>query len=489
MGSPLLLTKRKCRHVFMVLTRLPPSKFRVKCSSPSSLDNSIAPRARTARYPITCSFQFRPISRRHSSLRTICCASIYSAVTRLKLNVRTSQHKALSLNATAFPTQALLLNIQFNVTIVAIMSSTPSKKDTHDEAQSSSSAERKDLKNVADLDDFPSDASEYGSTVSNEATQASNRTEDQRGKMASAMRGKMRGGGAIPSDMMEQYGVNVDDSDEGWVDIIDVPMNWNELTEAERNKAIPGSYPDEDASTAVNVDGTAEPGAAKNVTGKKYPFFVLQTHGDSPAPSANSTNIGISRTKAISVVNESFINLIHQKRVATFGEDSDSDDEAAAEAHNKRMIEFEIDAKNAREMLGVPPILRLEPLPKTSPERQIAYERLIVLLRKRWAESRDAASPPTALDLITDLAAEIRLECERSIPHFVPNNVFAARTAVLVPWRRRVVLLFENEWMVWLAAEAEKGEGVSEGIGAKGEVFPRSGYPDWEAKYGKAFGH
>lgn len=102
------------------------------------------------------------------------------------------------------------------------------------------------------------------------------------------------------------------------------------------------------------------------------------------------------------------------------------------------------------DLLSKMPTLFDPKLPPVGPERQVAYERLVKILRERWIFSQGTRS---AVDLTRELHDELADEAKRS---YLWNSH-------RVPWRREEVFQFEMQWSEWFLREAtieETGEWV-----------------------------
>lgn len=90
-------------------------------------------------------------------------------------------------------------------------------------------------------------------------------------------------------------------------------------------------------------------------------------------------------------------------------------------------------------------------LPAVGPERQVAYERLVKLLRERWTLAKGERS---AVELTRELRDELADEAERSS---------SLGSGTRTPWRRNAIFQFEIRWSEWFLKEAtieETGEWV-----------------------------
>lgn len=80
------------------------------------------------------------------------------------------------------------------------------------------------------------------------------------------------------------------------------------------------------------------------------------------------------------------------------------------------------------------------------PERQVAYERLVKLLRERWTLAKGERS---AVELTRELRDELADEAKR--PLYLERG---PRT----PWRRGAVFQFEIRWSEWFLKKATMEE-------------------------------
>ena len=76
------------------------------------------------------------------------------------------------------------------------------------------------------------------------------------------------------------------------------------------------------------------------------------------------------------------------------------------------------------------------------PERQVAYERLVKLLRERWTLAKGERS---AVELTRELRDELADEAKRSS---------SLRSGTRTPWRRNAIFQFEIRWSEWFLKEA-----------------------------------
>ncbi|OCK85465.1 hypothetical protein K432DRAFT_421733 [Lepidopterella palustris CBS 459.81] len=107
------------------------------------------------------------------------------------------------------------------------------------------------------------------------------------------------------------------------------------------------------------------------------------------------------------------------------------------------------DSEDAEWMAKMPALFDLT-LPPVSPENQIAYERLVLILRERWLLSKGARS---AMELCRELKDELADEARMNPPHLKGWKQNRK------PWRRERVFQFEIQWakwFVWKAGEEER---------------------------------
>ena len=76
------------------------------------------------------------------------------------------------------------------------------------------------------------------------------------------------------------------------------------------------------------------------------------------------------------------------------------------------------------------------------PERQVAYERLVKLLRERWTLAKGERS---AVELTRELRDELADEAKRSS---------SLGSGTRTPWRRNAIFQFEIRWSEWFLKEA-----------------------------------
>jgi hypothetical protein len=92
--------------------------------------------------------------------------------------------------------------------------------------------------------------------------------------------------------------------------------------------------------------------------------------------------------------------------------------------------------------LNVVPALFDPKLPAVGPERQVAYERLVKLLRERWTLAKGERS---AVELTRELRDELADEAKRSS---------SLGSGTRAPWRRNAIFQFEIRWSEWFLKEA-----------------------------------
>ncbi|OCK98210.1 uncharacterized protein K441DRAFT_655180 [Cenococcum geophilum 1.58] len=103
------------------------------------------------------------------------------------------------------------------------------------------------------------------------------------------------------------------------------------------------------------------------------------------------------------------------------------------------------------DLLSKMPALFDPKLPPVGPERQVAYERLVKLLRERWTLAKGERS---AVELTRELRDELAYEVGRSL---------RLGRGMRTLWRRDAVFQFEIQWSEWFLEKAtmeETGEGV-----------------------------
>ena len=92
--------------------------------------------------------------------------------------------------------------------------------------------------------------------------------------------------------------------------------------------------------------------------------------------------------------------------------------------------------------MNVVPALFDPELPAVGPERQVAYERLVKLLRERWTLAKGERS---AVELTRELRDELADEAKRSS---------SLGSGTRTPWRRNAIFQFEIRWSEWFLKEA-----------------------------------
>lgn len=105
------------------------------------------------------------------------------------------------------------------------------------------------------------------------------------------------------------------------------------------------------------------------------------------------------------------------------------------------------------DLLSKIPALFDPKLPPVGPERQVAYERLVKLLRERWTLAKGERS---AVELTRELRDELAEDARRT---------FRLGSSRRTLWRRNAVFQFEIQWSEWFLKEAtieETGEWVDD---------------------------
>lgn len=118
----------------------------------------------------------------------------------------------------------------------------------------------------------------------------------------------------------------------------------------------------------------------------------------------------------------------------------------------------------------VPPLFDKE-LPPCGPEMQVAYERLVNLLRSRWL---DSGGHSTVAELVSELEDELADEQRRQPLH--SERMTRRRD----PWRREIVFLYEIRWCKYFVREAADQELDPYAIDIKPPTVPPELKFKWE---------